>query len=204
MTDYSNSIIYKLCCKDSNVKEIYIGSTYNYTYRKDHHKSECINSNSEHHNTPVYKFIREYGGWSNWEIERERKEASERYHDKKVELNTPVKCVCGLMITKQNLTKHKKSIKHNKRMMDLSDGKELDDTPKNKARKSELDKTETLLGMSQQRLGAANQARDKATQSLVSGVGSFAGGVGAAAAAGGKMDGGGDGFLTDVTKGLGF
>jgi|TARA_R110000822_G_scaffold71278_5_gene171996 hypothetical protein len=72
------------------------------------------------------------------------------------------------------------------------------------SRAAELDKTETLLGMSQQRLGAANQARDKATQSLVSGVGSFAGGVGAAAAAGGKMDGGGDGFLTDVTKGLGF
>ena len=29
------------------------------------------------------------------------------------------------------------------------------------SRAAELDKTETLLGMSQQRLGAANQARDK-------------------------------------------
>ena len=56
------------------------------------------------------------------------------------------------------------------------------------SRAAELDKTETLLGMSQQRLGAANQARDKATQSLVSGIGSLAGGVGTAAAAGGALD----------------
>ena len=38
------------------------------------------------------------------------------------------------------------------------------------SRKAELDKTETLLGMSQARLGAANAARDKATQSIIGGV----------------------------------
>ena len=67
------------------------------------------------------------------------------------------------------------------------------------SRAQELDKTETLLGMSQQRLGAANQARDKATQSLVSGIGSLAGGVGSAVA-GGE----GDGFMSKLTSGLGF
>ena len=67
------------------------------------------------------------------------------------------------------------------------------------SRAAELDKTETLLGMSQQRLGAANQARDKATQSLVSGIGSLAGGVGTAAATGE-----GDDFMAKVTSGLGF
>ena len=71
------------------------------------------------------------------------------------------------------------------------------------SRAAELDKTETLLGMSQQRLGAANQARDKATQSLVSGIGSFAGGVGTAAAAGGQTDPNAA-FMGKVMGGLGF
>ena len=197
MPDYSNSVIYKLVCKDISVREIYIGSSYDINDRKSKHMSSCNNTNDDHYNTPVYKFIREYGGWSNWEIvvlykypcgskeeleieerraydryiseftllngrkphqtkeerreygirkskerydaniERERKEASERYHAKKVELNTPVRCECGLMINKQNLTKHKKTAIHNKRMEDLSDGKELDDTPKTKKQECE-------------------------------------------------------------------
>ena len=36
-------------------------------------------------------------------------------------------------------------------------------------------KTETLLGMSQQRLGAANAARAAATKSIVGGVGNLVG-----------------------------
>jgi len=45
--------------------------------------------------------------------------------------------------------------------------------------------TETLLGMSQQRLGAANAARQQATQSILGGVGSLAG---AGAGMMGKME----------------
>lgn len=43
------------------------------------------------------------------------------------------------------------------------------------SRQAEQNKTETLLGMSQQRLGAANAARDAATQSIMGGVGSIMG-----------------------------
>ncbi len=43
------------------------------------------------------------------------------------------------------------------------------------SRNAEKDKTETMLGMSQQRLGAANAARDQATASIMSGVGQAAG-----------------------------
>jgi len=43
------------------------------------------------------------------------------------------------------------------------------------SRQAEQNKTETLLGMSQQRLGAANAARDAATQSIMGGVGSITG-----------------------------
>ncbi len=68
MTDYSNSIIYKICCKDSNVKEIYIGSTTNLYNRNRSHKSRCNNPNDNHYNIKIYKFIREHGGWDNWEM----------------------------------------------------------------------------------------------------------------------------------------
>ena len=46
------------------------------------------------------------------------------------------------------------------------------------ARAAEKDKTETLLGMSQQRLGAANQARADATAATMKGIGGVAGGMG--------------------------
>jgi len=63
MPDYSKTIIYKLCCKNLDVKEIYVGSTCNFTRRKNRHKNDSINSNSK-----VYKFIRENGGFQNWDM----------------------------------------------------------------------------------------------------------------------------------------
>lgn len=45
-------------------------------------------------------------------------------------------------------------------------------------------RTETLLGMSQQRLAAANQARQQATSQLVGGIGSMVGGAAGLGAAG--------------------
>ena len=45
------------------------------------------------------------------------------------------------------------------------------------SRAAEKDKTDTMLGMSQQRLGAANQAQDAAKASIMGGVGSLAGGI---------------------------
>ena len=43
------------------------------------------------------------------------------------------------------------------------------------ARAAEKDKTDTMLGMSQQRLGAANAARESATKSIIGGVTGMAG-----------------------------
>ena len=56
-------------------------------------------------------------------------------------------------------------------------------------------RTETLLGMSQQRLAAANQARQQATSQLVGGIGSMVGGA-AGLGAGGAFGPGVEGFLT--------
>lgn len=66
--DYSNAVIYKLSCKNKSITEIYIGSTTNFTKRKYQHKHSCINTNNPSYIFQKYKFIRENGGWENWEM----------------------------------------------------------------------------------------------------------------------------------------
>lgn len=63
--DYSKTVIYKLCCLDPSINEIYIGHTTNFTKRKNQHK---ISINNEKNNFRVYTFIREHGGWENWKM----------------------------------------------------------------------------------------------------------------------------------------
>jgi len=61
-------LIYKLCSRDPTVKEIYIGSTTNPKVRKWCHKSTCNNPNGLHYNLKVYQYIRENGGFENWDL----------------------------------------------------------------------------------------------------------------------------------------
>lgn len=69
ISDYSNGLIYKLCCLDTDITDIYIGSTTNFKQRKSAHKNTCNNLNSRKYNRLVYKFIRENGGnWENWDM----------------------------------------------------------------------------------------------------------------------------------------
>ena len=76
MPDYSKTIIYKICCNDTNIKDIYVGSTCNFTNRKYEHKGKCLNllnRKGYRYELKLYKFIRENGGWNNWSmIELER------------------------------------------------------------------------------------------------------------------------------------
>ena len=65
---FSNSIIYKIVCKDISITECYVGSTCNLKRRKWEHKSHCNNENANNYNTKVYKFIRDNGGFTNFEI----------------------------------------------------------------------------------------------------------------------------------------
>ena len=67
--DYSNTIIYKIFCKDENISDFYIGHTTNFFQRKSSHKIICENSNSPSYNTKLYKTIRENGGWNNWTMQ---------------------------------------------------------------------------------------------------------------------------------------
>jgi hypothetical protein len=61
--DFSNSIIYKIVCKDLNIKDCYIGHTTNFTQRKNRHKTSSYTKNFK-----LYQFIRENGGWDNWDM----------------------------------------------------------------------------------------------------------------------------------------
>ena len=45
--DYSNTIIYKLCCKNPEIKDIYVGHTTDFRRRKCQHKTSCNDQNSK-------------------------------------------------------------------------------------------------------------------------------------------------------------
>ena len=66
--DYSKSLIYKLCCNDTDITDIYIGSTTNMKNRKYQHKSTCHNENNKNYKCHLYQFIRDTGGFSNWSM----------------------------------------------------------------------------------------------------------------------------------------
>ena len=79
MVNYSNSIIYKICCNDTDIKEIYIGSSTNFKTRKNSHEHACNNENGEKYSYQVYQFIRANGGFENWDmIQLEAYEAKDK------------------------------------------------------------------------------------------------------------------------------
>jgi hypothetical protein len=66
--DYSKTYIYKLVCKDPTIPDSYVGHTTKPPTRKNKHKSACNNPNATTYNLYVYQFIRDHGGWDNWEM----------------------------------------------------------------------------------------------------------------------------------------
>lgn len=63
-TKYLNTIIYKICCKDTNITDTYVGHTLNFNKRQTQHKLCCNNKS----NVKLYNVINENGGWDNWEM----------------------------------------------------------------------------------------------------------------------------------------
>ncbi len=68
MPKYENAIVYKLCCDDPEITDIYVGSTCNFKVRKWQHKTSCNNENSKEYNRYVYQYIKENGGWDAWSM----------------------------------------------------------------------------------------------------------------------------------------
>jgi len=81
-------IYYKIVSKDDNIKEIYIGKTTNFKNRVRDHKSRCNNENGKCYNLKIYQYIRENGGWNNFDIiEIEKSESALRERELIEELN---------------------------------------------------------------------------------------------------------------------
>ena len=79
MVKYNESTIYKICCKDTNVTDEYVGSTTNFGRRKNKHKSTCNCKFNKDYNSPLYQCIRNNGGFENWDmVEVEKYEASDK------------------------------------------------------------------------------------------------------------------------------
>jgi hypothetical protein len=66
--DYSNTIIYKIACKDPLITDVYVGHTTNFVQRKYAHKQACNNVKSQCYNLKLYKTIRSNGNWFNWDM----------------------------------------------------------------------------------------------------------------------------------------
>jgi len=74
--------IYKIADKAAEFDEIYVGSTTRLRQRKLDHKRCCNNPNNKEHNQYKYQFIRENGGFDNFELY----ELEEIQYDDKKEL----------------------------------------------------------------------------------------------------------------------
>lgn len=66
--DYSNTVIYKIVCKDVAITDLYVGSTTDFTKRKSQHKRSCNNPTDNDYNQTKYQCIRSNGGWENWDM----------------------------------------------------------------------------------------------------------------------------------------
>ena len=68
MPDYSKGCIYMIKKQnDFNNDNVYIGSSCNFTRRKNKHKSICNNENDKkNYNSKFYQHIRGNGGWNSW------------------------------------------------------------------------------------------------------------------------------------------
>jgi hypothetical protein len=66
--NYGNTIIYKIVCKDLNITDCYVGHTTDLVKRKNQHKGRCNNPNEKHYHVKVYQFIRNNGGWDNFDL----------------------------------------------------------------------------------------------------------------------------------------
>ncbi len=66
--DYSKCAFYRLVCRDITVTECYVGHSTNIVKRRNKHKSTCHNENGKKFNLFVYRFIRDHGGFENWQL----------------------------------------------------------------------------------------------------------------------------------------
>ena len=65
-TDFTNCYIYHIVDKDGIVH--YVGSTSNFNSRKSAHKYKCNTEHDPNYNLDIYRYIRDNGGFDNFDI----------------------------------------------------------------------------------------------------------------------------------------
>lgn len=65
----SSTVFYRIFCKNPQITDCYVGHTTDFRGRKYRHKSACTLENNIKYEYKVYQFIRNYGGWKNWNME---------------------------------------------------------------------------------------------------------------------------------------
>ena len=67
--DYSNTVFYKIHCKDPNVTDVYIGHTTDFVKRKSRHEYVCNSPKHPESSCKLYNAIRANEGWKNWSMD---------------------------------------------------------------------------------------------------------------------------------------
>ena len=138
--DYSKAQIYKLCCRDPEITEIYIGSTTNMVQRLARHRSRGQNPAGPNYNLRVYQFIRQNGGFDNWTMlliedypcnssQQLARREGELIQSLNAKLNSQIAgrtkaeytreslikhpCTCGAMYSNHHKLRHQRTIRHN-------------------------------------------------------------------------------------------
>ena len=84
--NYNNTIFYQILCRDITIKDCYVGHTTDFKRRKSEHKTTCNNQKSKNYNIYLYRFIRDNGGWDNFDmILIETRECADSLDARKIE-----------------------------------------------------------------------------------------------------------------------
>ena len=110
--DYSNTHFYKIVCKDTTIKDCYVGHTTDFVKRRYAHKNICYKEQDRHYNIYLYQFIRENGGWENWGmINIETKNCKDNLEAKSIERDFTEKLKATLNRVKAVETQEEKTRK---------------------------------------------------------------------------------------------
>eukprot|EP01041_Mallomonas_annulata_P013646 gene13646-28982_t len=71
-TNFSNACVYKIYCKDENIKALYVGQTCDFIRRKQQHKISVTMMQTRYNKGRdiLYSTILNNGGWNNWAMEK--------------------------------------------------------------------------------------------------------------------------------------
>jgi group I intron endonuclease len=84
------AVVYKICHKSALYDEEYVGSTTRLRSRISQHKGVSYSEIDKNRNLPLYTFIREHGGWDDWDfhvLEEVRFDETEGAPSKKFQLS---------------------------------------------------------------------------------------------------------------------